>query len=399
MTMGFAASARSTLGVEWELQLVDQDSNDLRQSADAVIERATVNGNLHPNVHREMLLNTVEVTSEPRTKVSECIKDLTDTIAFLEPITDSLRIDLASAGTHPFARPAHQLVTDSRRYAELVERTQYWGRQMLLYGVHVHVGVEDRAKVLPLQSAMTTHLGHMQALAAASPFWAGIDTGYASNRAMVFQQLPTAGIPRQFDTWEDLESYAESMITAGIVSGFDEVRWDIRPSPALGTIEVRAFDAATNIFEVEAFAALTHCLVEFLSRRLDAGEELESLPDWFVAENKWRSARYGLDADLIVDAQGATQCARDTIGEHVAKLVPVARHLDCERELSNVLTILEVGAAYERQRAVAAAFDSEEGLGAVVSHMRAEHRAGHPIEAEDFLSGYRPSHGAASTSE
>ena len=226
-----------------------------------------------------MLLNTIEVTSKPRATVAECLADIASCIDFLSPIARRLRIDLAAAGTHPFARPGRQRVTNSRRYAQLVERTQYWGRQMLLYGVHVHVGVEDRDKVLPIQAALSTHLGHLQAIAASSPYWAGVDTGYASNRAMVFQQLPTAGIPRHFDTWEALESYTEDMIRTGVIKGFDEVRWDIRPSPAFGTVENRVFDAATNILEVGVFAALTHVLVEHFSRMYDAGEALPVLPD------------------------------------------------------------------------------------------------------------------------
>ena len=355
MSLPFGSSQRSTIGVEWELQLVDRDSHDLRQSADAIIDRATTDGKLYPGVHREMLLNTIEVVSKPRATVAECMADLMDCVDYLTPLASDLRIDLATAGTHPFARPGRQRVTDSQRYAQLVERTAYWGHQMLLYGVHVHVGVEDRAKILPIQAALTAHLGHLQAISASSPFWAGEDTGYASNRAMVFQQLPTAGIPRQFATWEDLEAYTDDMIRTGVIEGFDEVRWDIRPSPAFGTIENRVYDAATNATEVGIFAAFTHVLVEHFSRLYDAGEPLPVLPDWFVAENKWRSARYGMDATLIVSRDGATESARDGIARLKEELAPVAEDLGCAREFAGLETILAIGASYERQRAVAAA--------------------------------------------
>ena len=384
MPLPFGRSARSTLGVEWELQLVDQDSHDLRQSADAVIDQATVDGELFTGIHREMLLNTIEVTSKPRATVAECLADIASCIDFLSPIARRLRIDLAAAGTHPFARPGRQRVTNSRRYAQLVERTQYWGRQMLLYGVHVHVGVEDRDKVLPIQAALSTHLGHLQAIAASSPYWAGVDTGYASNRAMVFQQLPAAGIPRHFDTWEALESYTEDMIRTGVIKGFDEVRWDIRPSPAFGTVENRVFDAATNILEVGVFAALTHVLVEHFSRMYDAGEALPVLPDWFIAENKWRSARYGMDAELILDPQGTTEPARDTFARLAEELAPIASDLGCAQEFDGIGTILGVGAAYERQRAAFAAARPGEGLDAVVSLMCAEMEAGRPLSLAEF---------------
>ena len=384
MTLPFGSSQRSTIGVEWELQLVDRDSHDLRQSADAIIDRATIDGQLYPGVHREMLLNTIEVVSKPRSTVAECIADLTGCVDFLRPLASDLRIDLATAGTHPFARPGRQRVTDSERYAQLVERTAYWGHQMLLYGVHVHVGVEDRAKILPIQAALTAHLGHLQAISASSPFWAGEDTGYASNRAMVFQQLPTAGIPRQFDTWEDLEAYTDDMIRTGVIEGFDEVRWDIRPSPAFGTIENRVYDAATNATEVATFAALTHVLVEHFSRLYDAGEPLPVLPDWFVAENKWRSARYGMDATLIVSRDGTTESARDGIARLREELAPVAADLGCAREFAGLDTILTIGASYERQRSVAAAARPGQGLDAVVDLMRAEMSAGRPLALAEF---------------
>lgn len=384
MPLPFVPSERSTIGVEWELQLVDQDSNDLRQAADAVIAAATEKeGELSPHIHREMLLNTVEVTSGARQTVAQCIEDLTRTISDLRPITDVLRIDLATAGTHPFARPAYQRVTDSQRYAELVERTQYWGRQMLLYGVHVHVGVERQDKLLPILRALATRLGQLQSLSASSPFWAGVDTAYASNRAMVFQQLPTAGIPRQFATWAQLEHYTDDMVSTGVIQGFDEIRWDVRPSPKLGTVENRVFDAATNSLEVAAFAALTHCLVEHWSRMLDGGEDLPVLPDWFVAENKWRSARYGMDAVLILDGQGTQEHVRDTVESMLVELAPVARDLHCTEELEGVRRILDVGASYQRQRFVAE--NSRDPLDAVTELIRAEMRADSPLAPSAFL--------------
>ncbi|WP_253953845.1 glutamate--cysteine ligase [Schaalia sp. 19OD2882] len=384
MTLTFTPSPRSTIGIEWELQLVDKDSNDLRQAADAVIDKAVVDGRRHPHVHREMLLNTVEVVSGAHRSVAECMADIRRTVAFLRPLTDELRIDLVGAGTHPFATPGHQRVTNTRRYAQLVERTQYWGRQMLLYGVHVHVGVEERDKVLPIQATLACWIGHLQAISASSPVWAGEDTGYASNRAMVFQQLPTAGIPRRFTRWEDLESYVQDMVRTGVVAGFDEIRWDVRPSPKLGTVENRVFDGASNALEVAAFAALTHCMVELCSRRLDRGEELPWLPDWFVAENKWRSARYGLDARLIVDRDGRQENAREGLARLLEILCPIAEDLGCSQELAGVEEILRVGAAYERQRAVAAASQGHP-LDDVVEFLRSEMRADRPLEPAEFL--------------
>lgn len=378
MTMPFAKSERSTIGLEWELQLIDADSLDLRQCAESVLKGVQPPGeDRHPTIFPELLLNTVELVSKPGHRVRDVIADIEHALEDLAPILDQLRIELATAGTHPFANPLYQRVTNKERYAKLVDRTRYWGQQMLLFGMHLHVGIEDGRKAIPLVNALMTRHGHLQALSSSSPFWSNKDTGYASNRAMMFQQLPTAGIPHQFDDWAGLERYTDDMLRTGVIDDFSEVRWDIRPSPRLGTIEIRACDAPTNITEVRALAALKHCMVENYSRMLDRGEELPRLPQWFVAENKWRAARYGMDAILILNADGDEELITDTIPLMLEELMPVAEDLDCAEELELVNVILEKGASYQRQHR---AF--EEGLRpmeAVVRQLVTEMKLGRPV--------------------
>ncbi len=373
--MDFAASAQSTIGIEWELQLVDQDSNDLRQAAAFIIDQ--LRGK--PFIQKEMLLNTVELTSGVHRTVSGCLDDIRLGTQYVRETTDPLRIDIATAGSHPFANPAYQRVTNNERYAELVNRTQYWGRQMLLFGTHVHVGIDRRDKVLPILKAMLTRAFHIQSLSASSPFWAGKKTNYASNRAMVFQQLPTAGVPRQFDTWQELEHYTADMTKTGTIDHFNEVRWDVRPSPGWGTIEVRVSDANTNALELRAIAALIHCLVDHFSTELESGRTLPAMPDWYVAENKWRSARYGMDAILITDRFGNEEHVADTVRDTVRTLEPVAEKLGCLDDLAGILTILDMGAAYQRLLRVAELNGGS--LDAVVEHMREEMRVEKPLPA------------------
>jgi len=255
---------------------------------------------------------------------------------------------------------------------------------MLIFGTHVHVGVEDRAKVLPILKALLTRTAHLQCLSASSPFWAGADTGYADNRAMMFQQLPTAGAPEQFSTWEQLESYTGDLVHTGVIEDFTEIRWDVRPSPRLGTIEVRACDAATNLTELAGMAALTQCLVESFSRTLDRGEELDVLPDWYVAENKWRSARYGMDAILIVNSAGEEELVGDTVERMLTDLAPVAEDLGCAAELDSVRATLESGASYQRQIAAVRAYGGQRE--AAVRLLLAEARAGRPLRPTEGLS-------------
>ncbi|MDP9395711.1 MAG: glutamate--cysteine ligase, partial [Actinomycetota bacterium] len=330
----------------------------------------------HPKIKQELLLNTVEVVTGVCTTVAEAGQDLQGSIDELRRVTDPLRVELMCAGTHPFSRWSNQKVTNKQRYATLIDRTQWWGRQMLIYGVHVHVGVESRDKVLPILSGLLAYYPHLQAISASSPFWGGEDTGYASNRALMFQQLPTAGLPFQFDRWAEFERYVDDMLVTGVIDDLSEIRWDIRPSSRLGTIEVRVCDGLPTMQEVLATTALTQCLVEHLSSKLDAGQELTTLPPWHVQENKWRSARYGVDAIVILDAAGRERLVTEDLHDLVDELEPVARRLGCERELRDVESMVRAGASYQRQRAVAAAAGGD--LPAVVDSLVAEMRAGVP---------------------
>ncbi|QGH70376.1 glutamate--cysteine ligase [Pseudactinotalea sp. HY158] len=378
MAIPFAPSDRSTLGVEWELALVDVDSGDLRQVAQTILDAVSPDGSQHPTIRQELMVNTVEVVSRVCRSTGEAMADLQASIRQVEELGAPLRVELMCAGTHPFAHWGSQKVTNKSRYATLIDRTQFWGRQMLIYGVHVHVGIESREKVFPILGALLTYYPHLLALSASSPYWDGRDTGYASNRALLFQQLPTAGLPyTEVDSWEKFERYVGDMLHTGVIEEVDEVRWDIRPSPTFGTIELRIFDGITNAGELAAVVALTHCLVEWLSRRLDAGEELPRISSWFLAENKWRAARYGLEAIIILDEDGNEELVTDAVRRLVEQLAPVAEDLGCADELAGVLEILDGGASYQRQRAVAAAHGG--ALDAVVAHAVAEFRAGRAL--------------------
>lgn len=375
--ISFAKSERSSVGIEWELALVDSDSGDLRQVAPIVLDAVSPDGSQHPRIRQELLLNTVEVVSGVCRNVREAGNDLQQSVDELREILDPMRVELISAGTHPFARWSQQKVSDKARYNTLIDRTQWWGRQMIIYGVHVHVGIESRDKVLPISRGMLAYFPHLQSLSASSPFWGGKDTGYASNRALLFQQLPTAGLGFQFDRWEDLEHYVADMLHTGVIDEFNEIRWDLRPSPQFGTLESRICDSSSNLEEVLALSALTHCLVEYLSSELDAGRELEVIPPWFAQENKWRSARYGMEAIVIVDRAGNEELVTDSLTSLLETLEPVADRLGCLAELDGIRGIMRQGAGYQRQRAVAEAHNGR--LDAVVQSLVAEMRAGHPL--------------------
>ena len=352
--------------MEWEFALVDADSRDLSNEAAAVI--ADIGENSH--VHKELLRNTIEIVTGVCDTVGEAMDDLRGTLRDTRDVVSGRGMDLFCAGTHPFAEWSEQKLTDAPRYAELIKRTQWWGRQMLIWGVHVHVGVSSAHKVMPIISSLLNHYPHLLALSASSPFWAGEDTGYASNRAMMFQQLPTAGLPFQFQTWRQFERFVHDQKTTGIIDQVSEIRWDVRPSPHLGTIEVRVFDGVSNLAELSALVALTHCLIVDLDRRLDAGEQLPVMPPWHVQENKWRASRYGLDAIIILDADSNERLVTDDLDDLLNRLEPLARSLRCSDELAAVADIPRRGASYQRQRRVAEEHDGD--LRAVVDALVGE---------------------------
>ena len=375
MTVPFATSARSSVGMEWEVMLADTATGDLIPRAPDLLaaleerssfERYTVTG--------ELLTNTVEVTSGIGDTVAAAVDDIADAIAEVRTYTDPHGIDLLCAGSHPFAQWYDQSVTDKTRYHKLIERTQWWGRNMMIWGIHIHVGVDDVNKVFPIINALAVYLPHLQALSASSPFWAGERTGYASNRALVFQQLPTAGLPWPLQDWSEFEGYLDDMVTTGVMEDATEVRWDIRPAPRWGTIEVRACDGMSTLPELAALAALVQVLVEHFSRRLDEGLPLETIQPWFIRENKWRAARYGLDARVIVDHVGTQRLVTDHLRETLAEIGGIADDLKCARELAGIEAILTDGASYSRQLAVADASDGD--LRAVVRHLVGEFRSG-----------------------
>jgi carboxylate-amine ligase len=360
MKIDFASSRQSTLGVEWELALVDAETGELASVAKEVLRGVAAKhpelneDDEHPHIKQELLLNTVELVTGICNTVAEAKADLSSSLAAVRDVTDPMGVEIFCAGSHPFSPPQLQPVTDKERYAKLIDRTQWWGRQMVIYGVHVHVGLDSRDKVLPVLDGLVNYFPQFQALSASSPFWGGEDTGYASQRALMFQQLPTAGLPFQFSSWEDFEAYAQDMFTTGVIDSLSEIRWDIRPVPHFGTIEMRICDGLATLEEVGAIAALTQCLVDEFSTTLDNGGTIPTMPPWHVQENKWRAARYGLDAIIILDAAGNEQLVTDHIRETVARLEPVAVKLGCAAELADVLKIVERGAGYQRQRRVAA---------------------------------------------
>ena len=347
----FNRSPKHTLGVEWELGVIDPQTRDLVPKAVELIDLVAPK---HPKLHfeREFLQNTVELVTGVHDAVPAAIDELTRGVDALQEGAEELGVRLWASGSHPFSNFREQPVSAKMTYAEIINRTQYWGSQMLIWGIHVHVGISHEERVWPIINALMTKYPHLLALSACSPGWDGIDTGYASNRTMLYQQLPTAGMPYHFDSWQQWEQFERDQAISGVTSHTGSMHFDIRPAAKWGTIEVRISDATSNLRELSAIVALTHALVVHYDRMLERGETLPTLQPWHLAENKWRAARYGLEALVVTSRDTEERWVTQELSELVDELTPLAEELGCAAELNLVPEILERGAGYARQRRI-----------------------------------------------
>jgi carboxylate-amine ligase len=345
-----------TLGIEWELQLIDRRSRMLRQDAREVLAAlpGLSESGEHPKMKYELMQSAVEVVTGICSTVAEAKEDLAATISQLQRITGERGTMLACAGTHPVSDWRDAKMAPIQRYAELLENLQWLARRIQTFGVHVHVGIRDRSKAMPIVNALAGYLPHFLALTASSPFWSGHDTGLASSRSVIFGGLPTSGPPQLLAEWSDFENYMDTLLRAGTIRSIKEVWWDIRPHPDFGTVEVRMFDGLPTLREIGMVAALSQSLVHLLDTQLDRGYRLPCPAAWIVRDNKWRATRYGLDAMVITDDYGSTAPLRDQLYELVRELEPVAERLGCAAELAVAFEVLDQGASYERQRALVA---------------------------------------------
>ena len=357
MQIDFKSSPVTSLGVEMELELVDAGSRELRSGATEILAVLGEGhpGGEHPKAKHELLESTVEVITGVCTSVAEARADLEATIAEVAEQAEARGMRLMCSGTHPFTDWSTQEVSPDLRYAKLIEEMQWLARRLQIFGIHVHVGVRSGEKAIAITNALSAYIPHFLALSASSPYWVGQDTGLASARSKVFEALPTAGLPYQLSGWEEFERYMTTLVSAKAISSIREVWWDVRPHPDFGTVEFRICDGLPRLSEVATVAAMSQCLVEWMDGLIDRGFTLPVPKNWIVRENKWKAARYGMEADVIVDEDGGLRPLRAVIADLVEELTPVAARLGCEAELHHASAMADEGPSYLRQRAVVAA--------------------------------------------
>lgn len=367
----FLASAGPSLGVEVELALVDAESGALACVAPALLARVGAGhpDEEHPKIKKELYQCTVEVITGVCSTVAEARADLAESMREVEHAAAESGAAVIGAGLHPFT-PWHQLsLSEGERYQRLVDTIAWPARRLTTHGVHVHVGVRSGDKAIATVNALTGYLPVFLALSAASPYWNGRDTGLASTRTKIFEAMPTTGLPPHLRDWAEFNVFLDTLIEAGAIETVREVWWDIRPHPGYGTVELRMCDAMPTLWEISALAALAQVLVTDFDRTIDRGQTPEVPREWVRRENKWRAARWGIEADLVIDESGHTQPLREIVDEMVDRLLPLATELGCAAELTDLRRIAQEGPSYVRQRRIVA----EGGdLPGVVRALRAE---------------------------
>ncbi|MEM9745961.1 MAG: glutamate--cysteine ligase [Actinomycetota bacterium] len=396
MGIDFTHNAHPTMGIEMEIHLVDSVTGDLAPIAVDLLADAGAphpDGE-HPKAKHELFQSTVEVITGVCRTPGEAADDLLATIDELRPAVAQRGAKMASSGTHPFAIADRQLISPNPRYHQLVDTMQWPARRLLICGMHVHVGVPSGQHAVTIVNELTRHLPVFLGLSTSSPFFEGVDSGMSSARSLVFESLPTAGLPPQIAEWSDFEAFMETMIDTACIETVREVWWDIRPHPNFGTVELRMCDAMSTVAESVAVGALAQALVAWCIERIDEGTLPPPPTEWSTRQNRWLAARYGLDAELIVEhtddeprsATGHAAAtahhirdrtversgARELLDRLVDTVRPTARRLGSLDAVERVLDLADAGSSTERQRAITRAGG---GLDDVVRHLTAEFEA------------------------
>jgi glutamate---cysteine ligase / carboxylate-amine ligase len=349
----FGCSDPFTVGVEEEYMVVDPESRELVQRVGTMLA-AEEGGEFVELVAPELFDSVLEVHTPVCASASDVARELRRLRAHVAEAAAAQGLWFASAGTHPFSLFERQRITPRDRYLTIVEQLQYAARRELIFGLHVHVAVDGAAKAIAVFNALFAHVPELIALSASSPFWRGDDTGVASSRQLVFAPFPRSGLPPRFDDYEQFATVLGSLEASGCVDDYTHIWWDLRPHPRLGTIEMRAMDAVTCVDDATALAAYVQSLVKRYSDDFDAGRPLPRRHRTLVAENRWRSIRFGLAAELIDLEHGArsripvTELVRRTL----AGLRPHARELGGDAEIEGIERILSRGNGADRQRSV-----------------------------------------------
>src|SRR5215216_6713771 len=337
-----------TIGIEEELMILDSETLALANAIEAVLEECGNDDAVKP----ELLESVLEIATAPHPDTAAAGRQLRALRRDVAEAAGRRGLLIGSAGTHPFALWEDQRVSSRTRYRELIAALRFVARQEIIFGLHVHVGLDDADKAIHVANGMRVHVPILFALAANSPFWRADATGFASTRMPIFRAFPRVGIPPFYDGWEDYERRIQFMVDAHTIDDYTYLWYDVRPHPSLGTVEIRAMDAQTRVEHTLALAALIQAMVKELAEHYEAGKRLADYPYEMLDENKWLAARHGLEGELVDLPDRRLVSAKELAQRLYDRLREQAHDLGSAAELDGLGDILERGNGAQRQRVV-----------------------------------------------
>lgn len=351
-----------SIGVEEELMIVDpEDGHDLVNAIESLLGDAPVG-----EVKAELMESVLEIATEPVKNTAEAGEQLRTLRAHVNDRAGEHDLAIASAGTHPYARWEDQRIAARDRYRDLVRELRFVARQELLFGLHVHVGLDDPDQAIHVADGMRVHLPILLALSTNSPFWRGDRTGLMSTRTSIFRAFPRVGVPTAYGSWDRYEREIEFMMRSGVMSDPTYVWHDVRPHPTFGTVEIRVCDGQTRVEHTLALTALIQAMVHELASHYDDGKPLGDVPWQILDENKYLAAIHGLEGELVDLPSSERVRTRDLAKRLLDRLRPHAQELGSENELEGIVDLLDRGTGGDRQVLV---YDANKDLREVMAEM------------------------------
>ena len=366
-----------TLGVEEEFQLIDPETRELRSHIQQFLDTATDSRHrerMRPELHQSM----IEIGTGICRDIVDVRRDVSEGRAELIDLAARDGMWVGAAGSHPFSHWRDQLITPGKRYGKIVTELQDVGRANLVFGLHVHVGIEDRELAIQIMNEARYFLPHFLALSTNSPFWVGRNTGFKSFRTRVFGRFPRTDIPEFFEAASDFDEYVRVLVKTGSIDNGRMIWWDVRPHPTFSTIEFRVCDVPMRTDETVALAALIQAVCAKLHKLRLMNLGFRVYRRAYIAENKWRATRYGIDGKLIDFGKEEEVPFRDLAAELLEFVDDVVDELGSRKEMEGIRWILENGTGADRQLAVW--HKSGEDLRAVVDYICAETAHGLPVQ-------------------
>jgi carboxylate-amine ligase len=361
-----------SLGIEEEYQTIDPETRDLRSHiATEMLAQGKLR--LEERVKAEMHQSVIEVGTRVCRNIYEAREDIYDLRRNMIRLAEENGLVLVAGATHPFADWSKQEIYPDPRYDKVVEDLQLVARSNLIFGLHVHVGIEDREAAIRIMNSLRYFLPHILALSTNSPFWLGMETGYKSYRAKVFEHFPRTNLPDSFASYSEFESYVNLLVKTNCIDDAKKIWWDIRPHPYFNTVEVRVCDIPLRAEESVAIAALIQATACKLWKLHERNVDYRQYSRALLMENKFRAVRYGLDGKLIDFGKQLEVPERELIREYLEFIDDVVDELDCRSAIDYIPKMLEMGSGADRQLKV---FRETGSLRAVVDYMASETRAG-----------------------